>query len=138
LPPGWRFEDGTIVDAGYDGGAWVGSTTARVGVTVRIPGVGFPLLRTEAEIVGDVARFVQTAGGRTGAPLPRRIDRPPFVRVTAPTAWTTLALSIDADGSSSFELVGAIAVSPPLDLRRRRSLGRKERAHRLRGVDPGP
>lgn len=27
--------------------------------------------------------------------------------MTAPTAWTTLSLTLDADGSSSFELVGA-------------------------------
>lgn len=39
--------------------------------------------------------------------MPRRVSRPPFVKVTAPTAWTTLALEINLDGSSSFEVVGA-------------------------------
>ena len=100
-------EDGTIVDAGHDGEALVGSTIAKIGVSITIAGVSFPVLRSDPQIDGDSAKFVQTAGGRTGVPLPRRIDRPPFVRITAPTAWTTLALTISADGSSSFELVGA-------------------------------
>ncbi len=100
-------ESETIVDAGYDGEGLVGSTTAKLGLSVTIPGVGFPILQADPVIDGGTARFVQTAGGRTGAPLPRRIDRPPFVRITAPTAWTTLAVTLGVDGSSSFELVGA-------------------------------
>jgi hypothetical protein len=52
-------------------------------------------------------RFVQTAGGRTGVPAPRRISRPPFVQLSAPLVWTTLALTIRSDGSSAFEVVGA-------------------------------
>jgi CRP-like cAMP-binding protein len=50
---------------------------------------------------------VQTAGGRSGVPLPRRVRRPPFVRLAAPTVWTTLSLTIHADGSSQYEVVGA-------------------------------
>lgn len=102
-----EVDDGEIVDAGYDGEALVGSTTAKIGVPITIAGVSFPNLQTDPEIDGDTARFVQTAGGRTGVPMPRRIDHPPYVRVTSPTAWTTLALTISANGSSSFELAGA-------------------------------
>lgn len=102
-----EVEDGDIVDAGYDGMALVGSTKAKLGLSVTIPGVEFPVLQSEPVIENGQARFIQTAGGRTGAPLPRRIDRPPYVRMTAPTAWTTLSLTVDADGSSSFELIGA-------------------------------
>jgi hypothetical protein len=69
--------------------------------------VVFPIIQPEPVIEGGSARFVQTAGGRTGSPLPRRIDRPPYVRMTAPTAWTTLGLTINADGTSRFDLVGA-------------------------------
>ena len=58
-------------------------------------------------ITGDRAVFHQTAGGRTGAPLPHRIKRPPYVRMTAPTAWTSLSLTISADGESEYELTGA-------------------------------
>jgi hypothetical protein len=102
-----EVEDDAIVDAGYDGDALVGSTTAKLGLSVTIPGVSFPILQADPVIDGESARFVQTAGGRTGSPLPRRIDRAPFVRMTAPTAWTTLALNIGVDGSAAFELVGA-------------------------------
>lgn len=89
------------------GDAYVGATTAKLGVSLAVPGVSFPILQPEPVIEGGTARFTQTAGGRTGAPLPRRIDRPPYVRITSPTAWTTLSLTIDGDGSSTHELVGA-------------------------------
>ena len=102
-----EVEAGRIVDAGYSGSGLVGSTTAQLGMCVTFPGVGFPLLQQPPSIEPTRARFVQTAGGRTGLPFPRRIDRPPYVRLTAPTAWTTLALEIDADGSTDLEVVGA-------------------------------
>ena len=100
-------EDGEIADAGYSGGGFVGSTTAKVGFSVTIPGVSFPVLQDLPVIEDGKAVFKQTAGGRTGSPLPRRIDRPPYVRMTAPTAWTTLVLEIAADGSAQSKLVGA-------------------------------
>jgi hypothetical protein len=100
-------EDAEIVDAGYSGMAYVGSTTAKLGFSITIPGVGFPLLQDLPRIEDGRAIFKQTAGGRTGSPLPRRIDRPPFVRMTAPTAWTTLQLTIDAEGEAGYELIGA-------------------------------
>jgi hypothetical protein len=102
-----EVEDGRIIDAGYDGTGYVGSTTARLGLSVTIPGVAFPVLQDPPRIEADSVRFVQTAGGRTGAPLPHRIERPPFVRMTAPTAWTTLGLTVGSNGDSDFELVGA-------------------------------
>ncbi len=54
-------------------------------------------------------RLVQTVGGRTGVPLPRPVPHPPYVRWQAPLVWTTLALTLRADGSSDVELVGASA-----------------------------
>ena len=101
-------EDGEIVDAGYSGGGHIGATTIAIGPgSVTIPAVPFPDLQEEPVMEGTRARFRQTAGGRTGAPMPRTVARPPFVQITAPTAWTTLELTIEADGSSSFEVVGA-------------------------------
>ena len=50
---------------------------------------------------------MQTTGGRTGLPAPRRVKHPPFVQFRAPTVWTTLALTIRADGTSEFEVLGA-------------------------------
>ena len=52
------------------------------------------------------SRFSQTAGGQTGAPAPRRVSHPPFVKIQAPTAWTTLELTINADGTSNGKLIG--------------------------------
>jgi len=50
-------------------------------------------------------RFVQTAGGRTGVPMPRLSTRQ--VHFAAPPAWTTLALTLHADGRAEHELLGA-------------------------------
>ena len=103
-----EVENGQIVDAGYSGRAVVGSTTGGIGrAKITFPGIGFPMLQEEPVIEDGVARFVQSVGARTGAPLPRRIDRPPYVRITGPTTWVTLGLEISADGSSRHEVVGA-------------------------------
>lgn len=103
-----EVEGGDIVDAGYSGEGVVGSTTANIGpLSVTFPGVAYPVLQQPPVIENGRARFIQTAGGRTGAPLPRRIDRPPFLRISGPTAWSTLALEITTDGTPSFELSGA-------------------------------
>jgi len=101
-------EDGTITDAGYSGGGLVGGTTAGIGAaSVRIPGIAYPEIREDPLIGDDGVTFVQTAGGRTGAPFPRKMDRPPYVSLTSPTAWSTLKLTIRTDGSSEFEVRGA-------------------------------
>jgi hypothetical protein len=59
-------------------------------------------------VVGDgFVTFRRTAGGRTGVPAPRRVNRPPFVQLSAPLAWTTLELTIHADGRTEGSLAGA-------------------------------
>jgi len=50
---------------------------------------------------------VQTVGGRAGFPAPRRVGGRPFFRIHSATAWTTLALTIHADGRIEHEVVGA-------------------------------
>jgi hypothetical protein len=101
-------EDGRIVDHGHSGDALVGSTTFRFGPkSIVLPGVAFDTLRPEPEVRDDSVRFVQTVGGRAGFPAPRRVRGLPFFRIRSATAWTTLALTINADGSSEQELVGA-------------------------------
>ena len=87
-------EDGRITGAGVsdESGLVMGSTTvrvAKVGATFRA--VSLPTLRPEPEHAGDKVTFLQTVGGRTGVPLPRRVARPPYVQWAAPTVWTTLA-----------------------------------------------
>jgi hypothetical protein len=103
-----EVEDGKIVGHGHSGDALVGSTTFSFGPkSLILPGVAFETLRPEAEVRDDSVRFVQTVGGRAGFPAPRRVRGAPFFRVHSATAWTTLALTIKADGSSEHELVGA-------------------------------
>jgi cyclic nucleotide-binding protein len=103
-------EDGKIVDSGYWGGGLVGSTTFRLGPkSIVVPGVAFEVLRAKPEISDDrtSARFVQTVGGRAGFPAPRRVKGGPLFRIHSATAWTTLALTIHADGRVEHEVVGA-------------------------------
>ena len=95
-----EVEDGRIVDSGYSGDGLVGSTTFKLGKkAIVVPGVAFEILRSEPEISDDRARFVQTVGGRAGFPAPRRVSGKPFFQIHSATAWTTLALTIHADGT---------------------------------------
>ena len=103
-----EVEDGAIVGASYRGGGLVGSTTFRLGPkSIVVPGVPFEVLRTEPEISGDSARFVQTVGGRAGFPAPRLVKGGPLFRIHSATAWTTLALTLHTDGRVEHEVVGA-------------------------------
>jgi len=103
-----EVEEGRITSYGYSGQGYIGSTTLRLGPAgVSVPAVALPDLQREPEVSGDTVRFVQTAGGRTGIPAPRRVRRKPYVQFLAPLAWTTLALTIHADGSAEHEVVGA-------------------------------
>jgi hypothetical protein len=103
-----EVEDGKVVDHGHTGEGFVGSTTFRMGPkAVVVPGVAFEILRPEPEVRDGAVRFVQTVGGRAGFPAPRRVSGKPFMRIHSATAWTTLALTISADGSFEHELIGA-------------------------------
>ena len=103
-----EVEDGAIVGLGYQGGGLVGATTFRLGPkAIVVPGVPFEVLRADPEISADRVRFMQTVGGRAGFPAPRRVKGGPLFRIQSATAWTTLALTLHADGSIEHELVGA-------------------------------
>ena len=100
--------DGKITGHGQSGGGRVSNTLVRLrGMRVQVEAVGYPELRPEPVIGEDFVRFVQTAGGRPGVPAPRLVKEAPFVKTGGPTVWTTLALTIYADGSTGHELVGA-------------------------------
>ncbi len=98
---------GAILDCGYDGGGLMGSTTVRLGPLMRtFEAVALPDLRKKPERGEGWVRFVQTAGGRTGLPAPRRVRRRPFVQWQAPLVWTTLALTLHADGRATAQVTG--------------------------------
>jgi hypothetical protein len=100
--------DGRITDHGQGGGGLIGATTMRLGGKgMTLQAIPYDDLRPEPEVGDGWVRFRQTAGGRTAFPLPRRVRRKPFVRITAPTAWTSLALTLHADGRSEWEVTGA-------------------------------
>lgn len=100
--------DGKIIGHGQSGGGRIGATTMKLGSrAATFQAVSYPDIRPEPEVTETSVRFVQTAGGRTGVPAPRTVRKPPFVQISAPTAWSTLALTIHADGTTEHEVVGA-------------------------------
>jgi hypothetical protein len=106
---GWiEVVDGRIVDAGYAGGCLMGATTLAVGPRqATFAAVAFDDIRQPVELTDTSARFAQTVGGHTAVPAPRRVNKPPFLKFEAPTVWTTLTLTLHADGTSEFALTGA-------------------------------
>ena len=101
-------EDGRITGFGYCGGGMIGATTVGLGVTsITVPATPLPDLRSEPEVTSTSVRFTQTVGGRTGAPMPRAVKRPPFIQYSAPIVWTTLELTIHADGTHESAMTGA-------------------------------
>jgi hypothetical protein len=99
---------GSIVDCGYLGGGVMGSTLVNLGAVkhrfaaFQLPDIQRPVVQGDGWV-----RFVQTCGGRTGMPAPRRVRRKPFVQWQAPLVWTTLSLTLHADGRSEYALTGA-------------------------------
>src|SRR6266542_977412 len=101
-------DDGRITDAGYSGGGLMGSTTIKLGaLRYRFQAVQLPDLQRDPERGDGCVRFVQTAGGRTGLPAPRPVRRRPYVQWQAPLVWTTLSLTLHADGRAEGALTGA-------------------------------
>jgi hypothetical protein len=101
-------DDGAVTGHGHAGGGVIGSTTMGLGsASATFQAVAYPDLQPEPEVGDGWVRFTQTAGGRTGVPAPRRVAKAPFVQYHAPTAWSTLSLTVHADGHSDWELVGA-------------------------------
>jgi hypothetical protein len=86
----------------------MGHTRMRLaGIGLTFCGLSFPDLRGQPEVGDGQVRFTQTAGGQPGMPSPRRVRRRPYLQVRGPVVWSTLALTIRADATASFEVVGA-------------------------------
>jgi CRP-like cAMP-binding protein len=103
-----EVEGGQITGYGHLGKGRMGQSILQAGSRqIAFAAVTLPDLRPDPQVDLTSVRFVQTTGGQTGVPLPRHVHHSPFVQLTPPTAWTTLALTIHADGSSHHEVVGA-------------------------------
>jgi hypothetical protein len=103
-----QFDElGHVVAHGHLGGGRLGATHVRVGTEVSLGAVGMPQRRDDPETRPGWIRFTQTNGGRTGAPMPRTVRRAPFVQFKSPVAWTTLELTLFADGRVESRLAGA-------------------------------
>lgn len=101
-------DGGRVSDHGQEGQSWISPTHLRFG-PLRLPlSPGpFPDLEPEPEVGAGSVRFRRSAGGRSGAPAPRRVAQPPYVQVVPPVAWTTLELTLHADGQVLPRLAGA-------------------------------
>jgi hypothetical protein len=101
-------DKGKITDFGYDGGGHMGATTMKIGRMSRtFEAIALPDLQRKPEKTASYVRFQQTCGGRTGVPAPRRVRRKPFIQWQAPLVWTTLSLTLHADGRAEAEIIGA-------------------------------
>src|SRR6185437_11619030 len=102
-----EVEGGKIVDYGHTGRGRIGLTRLKLGSKeIAVPAVAMPTLQ-DTEVGDGWVRFTQTAGGRTGMPAPRTVRGKPYFQINSAIAWTTLALTIHADGTSEHELTGA-------------------------------
>ena len=103
-----EVQDGRVVDAGQGGGGRSGRTRVGYGpASIAFASAPMPELRPEPEVGDGWVRFAQTAGGVVGMPTPRRVRHPPYVQITPSIPWTTLALTIHADGKVEQRLTGA-------------------------------
>ncbi len=99
---------GQITAGGYDGGGLMGVSIVRLGGLSHVfQAAALPDLQREPERGDGWMRFTQTAGGRTGLPAPRRVRHRPFVQWRAPLVWTTLTLTLHADGRAEYTVDGA-------------------------------
>jgi Cyclic nucleotide-binding domain len=103
-----HVEDGKIRDYRYAGRGIMGPVPVTAGpLHLILPAKPNPEIQRSPQIIGNAVRFVQTAGGRPGFSFLKPSPRWPFL-VTRPfTIWTTIELTINADGSCRQRLAGA-------------------------------
>jgi len=103
-----HVQDGKICDYGYAGGVRMGLTPITAGpLHVMLPTKPNAVIQHSPQLTGDAVTFIQTAGGRPAFSFLKPSLRWPFL-VTRPfTVWTTIELTIKADGSYRQRLVGS-------------------------------
>ena len=103
-----RVEGGEIVGHGHSGRGVAGFPRFELGPRqIAFPGVELPMLQPTPEVGDGWVRFVQTAGGKVGVPAPRRVEGKPYVHIGSIVAWTTVQLTIYANGLSEHALVAS-------------------------------
>jgi hypothetical protein len=101
-------DDGQILAAGYSGGGLMGSTLVKLGALQhRFQAMQLPDVQRDPVHGPGSVTFSQTVGGRTGVPAPRRVAHKPFVQWQAPLVWSTLELTLHADGRAESAMTGA-------------------------------
>jgi hypothetical protein len=106
-----EVEDGKAVRWGHLGKGMISGSEVHFGpARLRFTPVMYPVLRPEPVSEDGGITFVQTVGGRTSLPSPRRIAGTNRVRLVAPPVWTTLSLTIFPDGSCTHRMTGASAI----------------------------
>ena len=101
-------DDGSVRTAEYTGGVFLNATRLRLGQReITFQPYGLPTLQAEPEVGDGQVTFTQTAGGQPGLPAPRRVNHPPFFQLKGPVVWTTLKLTVRADGTTEHHLTGA-------------------------------
>ena len=103
-------DSGRITGGGYAGGGLMGATTVQLAglrhtfQAVALPDIQRPRSRRRATAGCASSR---PTGGRTALPAPRPVRRRPFIQWQAPLVWTTLSLTLHADGRAEYEVTGA-------------------------------
>lgn len=106
----WAEVDGAgeITECGYSGSGLIGDTTVKLGgLKHTFQNAMLPDLRRDPERGDGWVRFVQTVGGRTSLPAPRKVKHPPYIQWQAPLVWTTMSLTLHADGTAETAMTGA-------------------------------
>jgi hypothetical protein len=102
-----EVDRGEIADYGQTGRSLVGDGPELEAQQVSFAAVEFPVIQPEPEVGDGWVRFTQTVGGRIGLPAPRPVVGRPYFHVGAVSAWTTIELVMQADGTSTTRLVAA-------------------------------
>lgn len=100
-------DDGDVWRYGEQGSGRLGYPGPQDGGEAEVRTIAMPERRDEPVVGPGWVRFRQTWGGRTASSIARATVRPPFVRRYAPVAWTTLELTLHADGRVDGRLAGA-------------------------------
>jgi hypothetical protein len=104
-----EVDNGAIRDSGYEGaGLMMGLTPISVGrFRILLPTKANPVIRHSPQVVGTEATFVQTAGGRPLFSVVRPSLHWPFLLTKPFNIWTTIELTVRADGTARQRLIGS-------------------------------